>query len=184
MNVLDLVVGKPIKTSDERAKQIGAAQGIPIFGLDALSSVQQRLARVEARREQIKKMVAEAKSLGQVKQALGETGAAPGYDVAQFPDFTTVVYTEFTKTALSENPLYLSQGFSYCSIRSQSTSHQAVFPVTSFAWRLKYKGLARFESHGKEDDSTGLKDFEVEGISSCIAHAMHNACDADYTLRR
>ena len=38
MNILDVVVGKPIKTSDERAEQIGAAQGIPIFGLDALSS--------------------------------------------------------------------------------------------------------------------------------------------------
>jgi len=38
MNILDLVVGKPIKTSDERAEQIGPAQGIPIFGLDALSS--------------------------------------------------------------------------------------------------------------------------------------------------
>src|SRR5579863_1842167 len=38
MNILDIVVGKPIKTSDERAEQIGAAQGIPIFGLDALSS--------------------------------------------------------------------------------------------------------------------------------------------------
>jgi amino acid transporter len=38
MNLLDLIVGKPIKTSDERAEQIGAAQGIPIFGLDALSS--------------------------------------------------------------------------------------------------------------------------------------------------
>src|SRR5438128_8792391 len=34
----DLVVGKPIKTSDERAEQIGPAKGIPIFGLDALSS--------------------------------------------------------------------------------------------------------------------------------------------------
>lgn len=38
MNILDLVVGKPIKTSDERAEQIGPAQGIPIFGLDGLSS--------------------------------------------------------------------------------------------------------------------------------------------------
>ena len=38
MNLLDLVVGKPIKTSDERAEQIGPMQGIPIFGLDALSS--------------------------------------------------------------------------------------------------------------------------------------------------
>ena len=38
MNILDLVVGKPIKTSDERAEKIGPAQGIPIFGLDGLSS--------------------------------------------------------------------------------------------------------------------------------------------------
>ncbi|HXM63423.1 MAG TPA: APC family permease [Terriglobales bacterium] len=38
MNLLDLVVGKPIKTSDERAEQIGPTQGIPVFGLDALSS--------------------------------------------------------------------------------------------------------------------------------------------------
>src|ERR1700731_4397848 len=38
MNILDLVVGKPIKTSDERAEQIGPGRGVPIFGLDALSS--------------------------------------------------------------------------------------------------------------------------------------------------
>src|SRR2546429_583333 len=38
MNILDLIVGKPLKTSDERAEQIGVREGIPIFGLDALSS--------------------------------------------------------------------------------------------------------------------------------------------------
>jgi amino acid transporter len=38
MNILDLVVGKPIRTSDERAEEIGPTQGIPIFGLDGLSS--------------------------------------------------------------------------------------------------------------------------------------------------
>jgi amino acid transporter len=38
MNILDVLVGKPIKTSDERAEQIGPVQGIPIFGLDGLSS--------------------------------------------------------------------------------------------------------------------------------------------------
>jgi amino acid transporter len=38
MNILDVLVGKPIRTSDERAEQIGPVQGIPIFGLDALSS--------------------------------------------------------------------------------------------------------------------------------------------------
>jgi amino acid transporter len=38
MNIVDLIVGKPLKTSEERAEQIGPATGIPIFGLDALSS--------------------------------------------------------------------------------------------------------------------------------------------------
>src|ERR1700730_2296355 len=38
MNILDLVVGKPIRTGDERAEQIGPARGIPIFGLDSLTS--------------------------------------------------------------------------------------------------------------------------------------------------
>src|SRR6202046_496656 len=38
MNILDLLVGKPIKTTDERAEQIGPVQGVPIFGLDGLSS--------------------------------------------------------------------------------------------------------------------------------------------------
>jgi amino acid transporter len=38
MNIIDLIVGKPLKTSDERAEQIGVSAGIPIFGLDALSS--------------------------------------------------------------------------------------------------------------------------------------------------
>jgi amino acid transporter len=38
MNILDLVVGKPLRTTEERAEQIGPAQGIPIFGLDGLSS--------------------------------------------------------------------------------------------------------------------------------------------------
>ena len=38
MNIVDLIVGKPLKTSDERAEQIGPAAGISIFGLDGLSS--------------------------------------------------------------------------------------------------------------------------------------------------
>jgi amino acid transporter len=38
MNILDLLVGKPLANTEERAEQIGPAQGIPIFGLDALSS--------------------------------------------------------------------------------------------------------------------------------------------------
>jgi amino acid transporter len=38
MDLLDVIVGKPLATSDERAEQIGPSRGIPIFGLDALSS--------------------------------------------------------------------------------------------------------------------------------------------------
>jgi amino acid transporter len=38
MNISDLILGKPLQTSDERGEQVGPAAGIPIFGLDALSS--------------------------------------------------------------------------------------------------------------------------------------------------
>src|SRR5271170_1505162 len=38
MNIIDLIVGKPIRTTDERAEQIGPAAGVSIFGLDGLSS--------------------------------------------------------------------------------------------------------------------------------------------------
>jgi amino acid transporter len=38
MSVIDVLLGKALATSDERAEQIGASAGIPIFGLDALSS--------------------------------------------------------------------------------------------------------------------------------------------------
>lgn len=65
--------------------------------LQTKADVQQRLARVQARREEIRKLVAQGKSLDQVKQALGETDtpAAPG--APQFPSYTTVVYNELTK---------------------------------------------------------------------------------------
>jgi amino acid transporter len=38
MSFFDLVVGKPLATSEERAEHIGPIAGIPVFGLDALSS--------------------------------------------------------------------------------------------------------------------------------------------------
>jgi amino acid transporter len=38
MDISDLLLGQALKTSDERAEQIGPMAGIPIFGLDALSS--------------------------------------------------------------------------------------------------------------------------------------------------
>ena len=38
MSFVDILLGKPLATSDERAEQVGPIAGIPIFGLDALSS--------------------------------------------------------------------------------------------------------------------------------------------------
>ena len=38
MSVFDLFAGKPLATSEERAEHIGPISGIPVFGLDALSS--------------------------------------------------------------------------------------------------------------------------------------------------
>src|ERR1700744_3351288 len=38
MSITDSIIGKPLATSDERAEHIGVAAGIPIFGLDGLTS--------------------------------------------------------------------------------------------------------------------------------------------------
>src|SRR6202142_1783373 len=38
MPIQDRIFGKPLATSEERAEQIGVSAGIPIFGLDALTS--------------------------------------------------------------------------------------------------------------------------------------------------
>ena len=38
MSVVDLFFGRPLGTEEEKAERIGPAKGIPIFGLDALSS--------------------------------------------------------------------------------------------------------------------------------------------------
>ncbi len=38
MRTFDLLFGRPLATSEERAEQIGPSAGLPIFGLDALSS--------------------------------------------------------------------------------------------------------------------------------------------------
>src|SRR5271154_4933630 len=38
MALQDRIFGKPLATSEERAEQIGVSAGIPIFGLDALTS--------------------------------------------------------------------------------------------------------------------------------------------------
>ena len=38
MKLADLLLGRPLATEEEKAERIGPAKGIPIFGLDALSS--------------------------------------------------------------------------------------------------------------------------------------------------
>lgn len=38
MNLTDLIFGRPLATEDEKSEKIGPVKGIPIFGLDALSS--------------------------------------------------------------------------------------------------------------------------------------------------
>jgi hypothetical protein len=38
MSLLDLLIDRPIVTTEERAEHIGPIAGIPVFGLDALSS--------------------------------------------------------------------------------------------------------------------------------------------------
>src|SRR5580693_7604260 len=38
MTLVELLLGRPLATEDEKAERIGTAKGIPIFGLDALSS--------------------------------------------------------------------------------------------------------------------------------------------------
>jgi amino acid transporter len=38
LSILDFLLGRPLATSEERAEQIGALHGVPIFGLDALGS--------------------------------------------------------------------------------------------------------------------------------------------------
>src|ERR1700729_3994132 len=38
MSLLDILFGKPLATSEERGEHIGVAAGIPIFGLDGLTS--------------------------------------------------------------------------------------------------------------------------------------------------
>lgn len=38
MSIIDFLIGRPIPSSEEQTEKIGAAKGIPVFGLDALAS--------------------------------------------------------------------------------------------------------------------------------------------------
>jgi hypothetical protein len=38
LSILDCLFGRPLASSEERAEQIDAVRGVPIFGLDVLAS--------------------------------------------------------------------------------------------------------------------------------------------------
>src|SRR3984893_13269809 len=68
-------------------------------GVQAKTDLQKRVADETARRNQIKALVAQDKSLDDVRQALGESAppARAGASGPNFTDFTGVVYAELTK---------------------------------------------------------------------------------------
>ena len=65
--------------------------------LQTKADVETRLATVEARREQIKVLVSEGRSLSEIKQEFGEPDPPAGAPGSNFPTFTTVVYNELAK---------------------------------------------------------------------------------------
>jgi glyoxylase-like metal-dependent hydrolase (beta-lactamase superfamily II) len=66
-------------------------------GTQTKGELQQRLANTSARRNQIKALVAQEKSLDEIKKALGEP-QTPAAGAPNFPTFTEVVYKELSKT--------------------------------------------------------------------------------------
>jgi glyoxylase-like metal-dependent hydrolase (beta-lactamase superfamily II) len=78
---------------------LNAETYVPGHGdLQMKADLQKRLSDTEARRNQIKQLVAQGKTLDQVKEALGESTAPPANPNAfRFPTFTEVIYKELTK---------------------------------------------------------------------------------------
>ena len=73
-------------------------QFVPGHGdVQTKSAIQKRLADAEAKRAKIKDLVAQGKSLDEIKAAVGDRPLAPGQPGANFPTFTQVVYEELTK---------------------------------------------------------------------------------------
>jgi glyoxylase-like metal-dependent hydrolase (beta-lactamase superfamily II) len=67
-------------------------------GTQTKAELQQRLMNTAARREKIKELVAQGKSLQEIKKELGEPLAPPAGAGPGFPTFTEVVYKELSKT--------------------------------------------------------------------------------------
>lgn len=71
---------------------------IPGHGaIQTKAELEERLADTAARREKIKELVGQGKSLDEVKQSLGEPAKAAGGNGTGFASFTEVVYQELTK---------------------------------------------------------------------------------------
>lgn len=74
---------------------LDATTFIPGHGdLQTKADLEKRLAKGEQERAKIKQLVAQGKSLDQIKQELGESTAAPTGNGPRFPTFTDVVYKE------------------------------------------------------------------------------------------
>ncbi|MGA2714701.1 MAG: hypothetical protein ABSG41_16500, partial [Bryobacteraceae bacterium] len=63
----------------------------------AKADIQKRLADAEAKRAKIKDLVAQGKSLDEIRTAVGDPPPAQGGRGPGFPSFTQVVYGELTK---------------------------------------------------------------------------------------
>ena len=73
-------------------------QFVPGHGdVQTKAAIEKRLSDAEAKRAKIKDLVAQGKSLDEIKAAVGDRPLAPGQPGANFPTFTEVVYEELTK---------------------------------------------------------------------------------------
>jgi cyclase len=61
------------------------------------ADIEKRLSDAEAKRAKVKDLVAQGKSLDDVRAAMGEQAPAAGGRGPRFPSFTTVIYQELTK---------------------------------------------------------------------------------------
>ena len=77
---------------------LDADQFVPGHGdVEAKPAIQKRLTDAEAKRAKIKDLVAQGKSLDEIKTAVGDAPPAPGGRGPAFASFTDVVYKELKK---------------------------------------------------------------------------------------
>ena len=73
-------------------------QFVPGHGdVQTKAAIQKKLADAEAKRAKIKDLVAQGKSLDEIRASVGDRPSAPGQPGPNFPTFTEVVYDELTK---------------------------------------------------------------------------------------